>query len=422
VVSLGSAVDTAERFRTGETEVDRVLGGGLVPGEVVLLAGEPGIGKSTLVLQLIDSLTRADTRTLLITGEESLGQVAVRAGRLGIDTSRVRAAAASSLASILDAAKTEGPRVLVIDSIQTVADESLDQSAGSPTQVRESAARLMRFAKSNGTALILVGHVTKDGNVAGPKTLEHIVDCVLTLEGERTGSVRLLRAVKNRFGSCEETGVFVMAEKGLEAVLDPSAMLLADRCRGVAGSVVFPGLEGTRPVLMEAQALVAENKSPQPRRVAHGFDSKRLALLLGVLHQRAGLSFGERDVFVGTAGGLAVREPAADLAFALALASAHADRVVPGDVVVFGEVGLGGEVRRVPGSERRLLEAARLGFRTAIVPRGQERVPRGLAIIETDHLSRAIAVLFEAEQAFDQHLSESSEIVRMVSLGTEASE
>ena len=421
VVSLDSSVDTAERFPTGAPEVDRVLGGGLVPGEVVLLAGEPGIGKSTLVLQLIDSLVGAGLPTLLITGEESLGQVALRAERLGIDTGKVRAAAASSLDTILASARAERPGVLVVDSIQTVADESLDQSAGSPTQVRESAAGLMRFAKSNATALILVGHVTKDGSVAGPKTLEHIVDCVLTLEGERSGSVRLLRAVKNRFGSCEETGVFVMAEHGLEAVVDPSAMLLADRCHGVAGSVVFPGLEGTRPVLMEAQALVAENKSPQPRRVAHGFDSKRLALLLGVLQQRAGRSFVERDVFVGAAGGLAVREPAADLAFALALASAHADRAVPSDVVVFGEVGLGGEVRRVPGSERRLMEAARLGFRTAIVPRGQERVPRGLKIIETDHLSRAIALFFEAEHDPDLHLSESSEIGRMVSLGAEAS-
>jgi DNA repair protein RadA/Sms len=280
----------------------------------------------------------------------------------------------------------------------------------------------LRYAKASGTALVLVGHVTKDGNVAGPKTLEHIVDCVLTLEGERTGSLRLLRAVKNRFGSCEETGVFVMAERGLEAVVDPSAMPLADRCHGIAGSVVFPGLEGTRPVLMEAQALVAENKSPQPRRVAHGFDSKRLSLLLGVLHQRAGLFLGEHDVFVGAAGGLTVREPAADLAFALAIASARSDTPVPSDVVVFGEVGLGGEVRRVPGAERRLTEAARLGFTTAIVPRGQERVPHGLTVFETDHLSRAIAVFFDEEQPSDLHISEPSEVGHMVSLGTEAFE
>jgi DNA repair protein RadA/Sms len=380
-------------------EVDRVLGGGLVPGEVVLLAGEPGIGKSTLVLQAIDSLMGESRSTLLVTGEESLSQVAVRAERLGIKTTDVRAAAATSLSEILAAAQQERPEVLVIDSIQTVADDSLDQSAGSPTQVRESAAQLLRYAKANDTVLILVGHVTKDGNVAGPKTLEHIVDCVLTLEGERTGSVRLLRAAKNRFGSCEETGVFMMVEHGLEAVADPSAMLLADRSHGIAGSVIFPGLEGTRPVLMEAQALIAENKAPQPRRVAHGFDSKRLALLLGVLHRRAGRSLVEYDVFVGAAGGLTVREPAADLAFALAIASAHEDRPLPNDVVVFGEVGLGGEVRRVPGSERRLIEASRLGFTTAIVPRAQERVPSGMKIIETDHLSRAIAAIFDAEHA-----------------------
>jgi DNA repair protein RadA/Sms len=422
VVSLAGSLEAAERFPTGTTEVDRVLGGGLVPGEVVLLAGEPGIGKSTLVLQLIDSLMGGGRATLLVTGEESLGQVAVRAERLGIDTGTVRAAAATSLEAILAAARHERPGVLVVDSIQTVADEELDQSAGSPTQVRESAARLLRFAKANSTALVLVGHVTKDGNVAGPKTLEHIVDCVLTLEGERTGSLRLLRAVKNRFGSCEETGVFVMSERGLEAVADPSAMLLADRCHGIAGSVVFPGLEGTRPVLMEAQALVAENKSPQPRRVAHGFDSKRLALLLGVLQQRGGRYLGDHDVFVGAAGGLAVREPAADLAFALAIASAHSDVAVPHDVVVFGEVGLGGEVRRVPGSERRLTEASRLGFTTAIVPRGIERVPHGMGVFETDHLSRAIAILFDEEQASDLHLSEPSEKARMVSLGSEAFE
>ena len=399
VVSLASSVEATKRWPTGMAEVDRVLGGGLVPGEVVLLAGEPGIGKSTLVLQAIDSLMGESRSTLLVTGEESLGQVAVRAERLGIETMNVRAAAATSLAAILAAAQQERPQVLVIDSIQTVADDALDQSAGSPTQVRECAAQLLRFAKANDTVLILVGHVTKDGNVAGPKTLEHIVDCVLTLEGERTGSMRLLRAAKNRFGSCEETGVFVMAEHGLEAVADPSAMLLADRSHGIAGSVIFPGLEGTRPVLMEAQALIAENKAPQPRRVAHGFDSKRLALLLGVLHRRTGRSLVEYDVFVGAAGGLTVREPAADLAFALAIASAHEDRPLPNDVVVFGEVGLGGEVRRVPGSERRLIEASRLGFTTAIVPRAVGRVPSGMKIIETDHLSRAIAVIFDAEHA-----------------------
>lgn len=373
-------------------EVDRVLGGGFVPGGAVLLAGEPGIGKSTLVLQLLDSIGRSGKRCLLVTGEESLDQVALRATRLGADASAFLAAAGTSLSKIIAASESERPDLLVVDSIQTLHDPALDQAPGSVTQVRECASLLVRHAKQTGTAVVMVGHVTKDGNVAGPKTLEHVVDVVLQLEGERSGSLRLLRAEKNRFGSCEETGVFTMEGEGLAAVADPSAMLLADRCLGVPGSVVFPSLEGTRPVLIEAQALVT--KAPAPtvaRRVPIGMDGRRLALLLGVLAERADLQLGAYDIFVAAAGGMAVKEPAADLAFALALCSAARQKAIPAGVVAFGEVGLGGEIRRVPGAQRRLAEAARLGFEVAVVPKGMSKVPGSLRCIEVEHLAEAAA-------------------------------
>jgi DNA repair protein RadA/Sms len=313
VTTLADTHFDVERFSTGLAEVDRVVGGGLVAGGVSLLAGEPGIGKSTLVLQLIDGLVRFGRSALLITGEESIGQVALRATRLGVSRKRFRVAATSSLADVLALAISENPDVLVVDSVQTLENPDLDQSPGSLIQVRECAAALVRYAKARDTCVILVGHVTKEGAVAGPKTLEHIVDSVLALEGERTGTVRLLRATKNRFGSCDETGVFTMGERGLEAVGDPSAMLLADRRKGVSGSVVFCGLEGTRPVLVELQSLVVNGSPPNVRRVPIGVDAKRLALLVGVLHSRAELDLSEKDLFVAAAGGFVIREPAADL-------------------------------------------------------------------------------------------------------------
>lgn len=375
----------APRLPTGNSELDRVLGGGLVAGSTILLAGEPGIGKSTLMLQMIDGILGAGHRCLLATGEESLDQVALRGRRLNVAIEKLRATAASSLQSILDACSTERPEVLVVDSIQTIEDQSLEQSAGSVTQVRDCAAGLVRYAKQTGTVVIMVGHVTKEGSVAGPKTLEHMVDAVLSLEGERTGTLRLLRASKNRFGSCDETGVFTMDSGGLEVVADPSAMLLADRHEGVAGSVVFPGLEGTRPVLVEIQALVTTSELNQPRRVAIGLDPRRMALIVGVLSKDDEVSIGQRDAFVGAAGGLAVREPAADLAVCLALISARQNVPVDPGTVAIGEVGLGGEIRRVPAIERRLAEAARLGFARAIVPRGIERSPAGIELcVATD--------------------------------------
>jgi DNA repair protein RadA/Sms len=391
VVSLSAAPARLDRLSSGLDELDRVLGGGLVPGSVVLLSGEPGVGKSTLILQLLDGVARAHA-VLLITGEESVDQTSLRAARLGVDRNAVRVGGSFSLNDVLAACEREQPDVLVVDSIQTLCDSRLEQGPGSVVQVRECAAELVRHAKATGMAIVLVGHVTKDGQVAGPKTLEHVVDAVLSLEGERSGSIRLLRSVKNRFGSCDETGVFIMSPQGLIPVEDPSAMLLADRSRGLPGSVVFPALEGTRPTLVELQALVIPSDLPHPRRVAIGVDSGRLALLLGVLFKQEVIT-GKRDVFVSTAGGLAVREPGSDLPVCLALYSAASDRALDDRVVAVGEVGLGGEVRRVPGIERRLREAARLGFSTAIVPRGEWNAPPSLDIVCAAHIGAALAAV-----------------------------
>ncbi len=363
-----SSTGGAKRLATGIVEFDRVVGGGLVPGSVVLLAGEPGIGKSTLVVQIVDALVGQGSSCLLATGEESLDQVGLRATRLALRTELMKALATDSLADIERACELEGPDVLVVDSIQTMETAELDQGAGSPVQVRECAARLVRLAKTTDTTVIVVGHVTKDGGVAGPKTLEHVVDAVLSLEGERTGTLRLLRAAKNRFGSCEETGVFVMCERGLEGVADPSELLIGDRRSGVSGTVVFPAINGSRPILIEVQALVV-NDSKLARRVAIGIDSRRLALILGVLGKRAGIDFSNKDVFVAAAGGAVANEPAADLAIALAVASATRDQPLPEDAVAIGEVGLAGELRSVPALGRRLNEAARLGLGVAFVPR-----------------------------------------------------
>jgi DNA repair protein RadA/Sms len=370
VVSLDDAPPAdRERWSTGISELDRVVGGGFVRGAAVLLAGEPGIGKSTLVLQLLDAAARAGRGPLLCTGEESLAQVAIRAGRIDADRSSLRACATASLDDVLAAATSVRPDVLVIDSIQTLEAATIDGSAGSIPQVRGCAGALVRHAKGSGTVVVLVGHVTKEGSVAGPKTLEHMVDVVLTLEGERSGVLRLLRSVKNRFGPCDETGVFVMSAVGLEGVKDPSSMLLADRGSGVAGSVVFPSVEGSRVLLVEVQALVTETKAPQPRRVAIGLDARRVTLVTGAAAKHAGMQLAGHDLFVAAAGGITVHEPAADLAIALALRSAWTGSPAGHDLVAIGEVGLGGEIRRVPGIDRRLGEAARLGFGRAVAPR-----------------------------------------------------
>lgn len=363
------------RLPVGIGEFDRVLGGGLVPGSLVLVGGEPGIGKSTLLLQVAAGLTRGSAggvRVLYATGEESPGQVRLRAARLGLlagpSAEGVRVLAEHDIGRIVETARSERPGLVVIDSVQTATVDELDGAAGSVGQVRESTLRLMDLAKGDGIAVILVGHVTKDGSIAGPKTLEHLVDAVINLEGERYAALRLLRATKNRFGSTDEIGVFEMAESGLLEVADPARAFLADHGGSAPGSIVAPTLEGSRPLLVEVQALVSPTGYGTPSRKASGLDPNRLSLLIAVLGRRAGIALGSHDVYANLAGGLSVAEPALDLPLALALASSTRDRAIGPGVVAIGEVGLLGELRGVVGLERRLREAARLGFSTAIVP------------------------------------------------------
>lgn len=394
-ILLGEVDTDDPRMRSGLSDVDRVLGGGLVPGSVVLLAGEPGIGKSTLVLQLVAGLAGSDTSTLLVTGEESLAQVACRATRLGLSAAPIKAAASSSVEEVVGVIRAGDNQVVVVDSIQTIAAGDLPGTAGSVGQVRGCAATLCREAKASGVAVVLIGHVTKDGQVAGPKTLEHMVDAVLTIEGDRSGSLRLLRAAKNRFGSCEETAVLTMTRTGLESVPDPSAVLLADRVAEAPGSVVFPTCEGSRAMLLEVQALVTPSQAA--RRVAIGIDHRRLSMLLGVLTQHAEVGVDGQDVFLAVAGGLALRDPSADLAACLALSSAQSGVALDEGTIAFGEVGLSGEVRRVPGTARRLSEALRLGFRRAIVPRGSPAMA-GLEVCEVASVRAALAFSREARR------------------------
>jgi DNA repair protein RadA/Sms len=342
---------------------------------------------------MMAGLARNGRSALLISGEESPQQVALRAQRLDADLGDIRIASSRSLPAVIATATAEKPDVLVIDSIQTLEDPRFEQPAGSVVQVRECAAALVAHAKASDTSILLVGHVTKDGTVAGPRTLEHVVDVVLGLEGDRDQALRLLRATKNRFGPCDETGVFAMTKTGLQSVADPSSMLLEDRCEGMSGSCVFPGTHGSRPMLIEVQALVSSNGATQPRRVAMGIEQRRLALLLGILAQSMQLKVGGDDVFVSAAGGLAIKEPAADLAVCLAIHSAKNELVLPPRTVAVGEVGLGGEIRRVPNVERRLAEARRLGFVDAIVPGGVERAPEGMRLHSVRHVGDAVALL-----------------------------
>jgi DNA repair protein RadA/Sms len=362
-----TAAETA-RWTTGLGEFDFVLGGGIVPGSMVLVGGEPGIGKSTLLLQVAARLTERGRGVLYVSGEESPPQVKLRADRLGGAAGDVQLVAETSLENILATAReVESGGVLVVDSIQTLYTSDLEGAPGNVGQVRECAARLMRFAKESGTAVIVVGHVTKGGGIAGPKTLEHIVDTVLYFEGETTLDHRVLRATKNRFGGVDEIGVFRMTEAGLSGVANPSALFLGDRVSSASGTAVTALIEGTRPVLIEIQALAAKAGFGTPQRVSTGLDGRRLALLLAVLDKRAGLSFAMLDVFVNIVGGMRLVEPAGDLAVAAALASSVYDRALPADAVFIGEVGLGGEVRPVSQMERRLSEAVKMGCTRAFV-------------------------------------------------------
>jgi DNA repair protein RadA/Sms len=361
------------RLPTGLGEIDRVVGGGLVPGSVVLVGGEPGVGKSTLLLQLAAGLIdAAGVGVLYASGEESTGQVRLRASRLGLlertAGERLRVVAETEIGRVVELARDERPALLIVDSIQTATVEELEGPPGSVGQVRESALRLTELAKGDGVAVVLVGHVTKEGSLAGPKTLEHLVDAVLSLEGERAAGLRLLRGTKNRFGSTDEVGVFEMAERGLLELADPARAFMGDLAEAASGSVVAATLEGSRALLVEVQALVTSGAAPVPRRTVSGLDPNRLALLIAVLGRRAGIGLATYDVYANLAGGLRVDDPALDLPLAIALASSLRDRPVRPGTVALGEVGLLGELRPVAGLERRLREAARLGFERAVVP------------------------------------------------------
>ncbi len=362
------------RTGTGIGELDRVLGGGLVPGSVVLLGGDPGIGKSTLLLQACAALG-ASNPVLYVTGEESPQQVSLRARRLGLSGEGIRLLAETCVERVLAAVEQESPRVMVVDSIQTLYTELLPSAPGSVSQVRETAAQLVRYAKHADTAIFLVGHVTKDGALAGPRVLEHMVDTVLYFEGEAGGPFRLVRAIKNRFGAVNELGVFAMGDKGLREVKNPSAIFLSRHDAPVPGSVVMVTREGTRPLLVEVQALVDESPLANPRRVTLGLDANRLSMLLAVLHRHGGIGMFDRDVFVNVVGGVRIGETAADLAVLAAVLSSFRDRPLDLDLVVFGEIGLSGEIRPVPNGPDRLREAAKHGLRRAIVPAGN--VPKG---------------------------------------------
>ncbi len=379
-----------ERESTGQEELDRVLGGGLVAGGVVLIGGDPGIGKSTLLLQALDSMS-ARLPVLYVTGEESGAQVALRARRLGLSGARVRVLAEIHLEKILATLDVEKPTLAVIDSIQTLYSDQLTSAPGSVTQVRECAAQLTRVAKSRGIGIVLVGHVTKEGALAGPRVLEHIVDTVLYFEGDTHSSFRLVRAIKNRFGAVNEIGVFAMTERGLKGVANPSAIFLSTHGEPVPGTCVLVTLEGTRPLLVEIQALV-DSGGPSPRRLSVGLDRDRLAMLLAVLHRHAGVSCMDQDVFVNAVGGVRIGEPAADLAVLLAIQGSLRGRALPRGFIAFGEVGLAGEVRPAPRGQERLKEAAKLGFSVAVVPKANapKKPIEGLTVHAVERIEQAI--------------------------------
>jgi len=386
-------VDTVPRLPTGLAEFDRVLGGGMVPGSVVLIGGDPGIGKSTLLLQAL-ALMSQNQRVLYVSGEESLAQVALRGARLGIDGSTLPMLAEVSLAHITQAIEQVKPAVVVIDSIQTMMSDDLQSAPGSVSQVRDCAAQLTRLAKQQGVAVVMIGHVTKEGALAGPRILEHMVDTVLYFEGDSHSTYRLIRAIKNRFGAVNELGVFGMTDRGLKAVTNPSALFLSQHADPVSGSCVLITQEGTRPLLVEIQALVDQSAGGAPRRLCVGLDPMRLSLLLAVLNRHAGIACFDQDVFINAVGGVKISEPAADLAVILAMVSSFRNKPLPEKMVAFGEVGLSGEVRPVARGQERLKEAEKLGFKRAIVPkanlpRSKKEFP-GLEIFGVERLDEAV--------------------------------
>ena len=382
----------APRLPTGSAEFDRVLGGGVVSGQVVLIGGDPGVGKSTLLLQVLTGMSAAH-RTLYVSGEESADQIALHARRLQLQSDTLQLLAEVQLEKILAALGSATPEIAVIDSIQTLYSESLTSAPGSVAQVRECVAQLARYAKQSGTIVVLVGHVTKEGALAGPRVVEHIVDTVLYFEGDTQSSYRLIRAFKNRFGPVNELGVFAMTDKGLRGVANPSALFLSRHESDVAGSCILAAQEGTRPLLVEIQALVDAAHTPSPRRLTVGLEQNRLAMLLAVLHRHAGIACYDQDVFVNAVGGVRISEPAADLAVLLAIVSSLRGKPLPEKLVVFGEVGLVGEVRPAPRGQERLREAAKLGFCQAIIPR--TNLPKqkldGLSVTPVDNVRDALA-------------------------------
>lgn len=391
-VSIGEL----QRMETGIREFDRVLGGGIVPGSLVLLGGDPGIGKSTIVLDASMKFSKNGIKVLYVSGEESEGQTAMRAKRLGDSGNGLLIMTATDLSVILAQAQEVKPAVLVIDSIQTMYNAEFETAAGSVGQVRECTAKLLRFAKSTGIAVLIIGHVTKEGNIAGPRLLEHMVDVVLQFEGERSYSFRVLRALKNRFGSTNESGIFSMEENGLKEVANPSGLFLEKRSSAVPGSVVCACLEGARPLLVEIQALVARTPYGMPRRTAVGFDYNRVNMLLAILEKRLGMDFGTQDVYVNVVGGVRVTEPAADLAVVAAIVSSYKNKAVMPGILAVGEVGLTGEVRRVGFAERRIKEAQNLGFGKFVIPAGNLSSHKGTeGVVQASTVEEALAAFFE---------------------------
>ena len=384
------------RTTSGISELDRVLGGGLVPASATLVGGDPGIGKSTLLLQAAAAFARSGMPAIYVSGEEASAQIRMRAQRLGLADAPVGLATETSLRDVLATLDAERPGLAVIDSIQTMWSDAVESAPGSVTQLRAASQELTAFAKKRGSAVILVGHVTKDGQIAGPRVIEHMVDTVLYFEGERGHQFRILRAVKNRFGPADEIGVFEMTGQGLSEVANPSELFLAGRDRPTPGSVVFAGIEGTRPLLCEIQALVAPTPHAQPRRTVVGWDGSRLAMILAVLEARCGVPFAGLDVYLNVAGGLRITEPAADLAVACALLSARQDAALPENTVVFGEISLSGALRPAPQTENRLKEAGKLGFTAAIAPDGS-RAAAGVALNALPDLPTAVGELFGAD-------------------------
>ncbi|KAA0544129.1 DNA repair protein RadA [Bacillus sp. BGMRC 2118] len=383
------------RIKTDNNEFNRVLGGGIVRGSLVLIGGDPGIGKSTLLLQISSYLSSKDQGVLYISGEESVKQTKLRADRLRVSSDALYVLAETDLEFITKAIEELSPSFVVIDSIQTIYHPEVQSAPGSVSQVRECTAELMRLAKSKGIAIFIVGHVTKEGNIAGPRLLEHMVDSVLYFEGERHHSYRILRAVKNRFGSTNEMGIFEMKEEGLEEVQNPSEIFLEERSKGASGSTVVASMEGTRPVLVEIQALVSPTSFGNPRRMATGLDVSRVSLLMAVLEKRVGLLLQNQDAYLKVAGGVKLDEPAIDLAVAVSIASSFRDQVSSATDVLIGEVGLTGEVRRVSRIEQRVQEAAKLGFKRVIIPKknmGNWSVPAGIEVIGVDHVGEALKV------------------------------